>query len=122
MESCDGGGLKNGGESYINVEQAGTYRIELNRWPFHLNTKLNGKGPEFSVGGKSINQGKALDIAYGCISIGNKEQKVQKADQNLNYVTFQVELEKGETKFRSWFLDKNKNDVCGAYYVRLTKI
>ena len=117
-----GGGQKNGGESYISIEQAGTYRIELSRWPFHLNTKLNIKGPEFSVGGKSINQGKAIDIDYGCIAIGNEEMKIQKVDQNLDYVTFQVELEKGETNFRGWFKDSTKNDICGAYYVRFTKV
>jgi arylsulfatase A-like enzyme len=117
-----GGGLKNGGESYIYIEQAGTYRIELNRWPFHLNKKLNSKGPEFSIGGKSINQGKALDIAYGCMSIGNEEIKIQKIDQNSSYISFQIELEKGETKFRGWFMDDNKNNICGAYYTRFTKI
>lgn len=117
-----GGGVKNGGESYINVEQAGTYKIELSRWPFHLNRKLNGKGPEFSIGGKSINPGKALDIAYGYISIGNEEIKIQKTGQNLNAISFQKELKKGEARFRGWFADKNKNDVCGAYYVRFTKL
>lgn len=117
-----GGGLKNGGESYINVEQTGTYRIELNRWPFHLNTKLNSKGPEFSIGGKSINQGKALDISYGCMSIGNEEIKIQKAERNSSYISFQIELEKGETQFRGWFMDNNKNNICGAYYVRFTKM
>jgi hypothetical protein len=117
-----GGGLENGGESYINVEQAGTYKIELNRWPFHLNRKLNSKGPEFSIGGKSINQGKALDIAYGCMSIGNEEIKIQKAEQNSSVISFKMELEKGETQFRGWFMDNNKNNICGAYYVRFTKI
>lgn len=115
-------GLENGGESYINVEQAGTYKIELNRWPFHLNRKLNSKGPEFSIGGKSINQGKALDIAYGCMSIGNEEIKIQKAEQNSSVISFKMELEKGETQFRGWFMDNNKNNICGAYYVRFTKI
>jgi arylsulfatase len=117
-----GGGLKNGAESYINVEQAGTYKIELNRWPFHLNTRLNSKGPEFTVGGKSINEGKAIDIAYGCMSIGNEEVKMQEADQNSNDISFQVELEKGDTLFRAWFKDSNKIDICGAYYVRITKL
>lgn len=116
------GGLKNGGISYIQVEQAGNYRIELNRWPFHLNTKLNSKGPAFSVGGKSINQGKALDIAYGCVSIGNEEIKIQNADQNSNYISFEIELEKGTTQFRGWFRDINNNNICGAYYTKFTKL
>jgi arylsulfatase len=119
---ASGGGLKNGGISHIQVEQAGNYRIELNRWPFHLNTKLNSNGPEFSVGGKSINQGKALDIAYGCMSIGNEEVKIQKADQNSSYISFEIELEKGETQFRGWFMDINKNNICGAYYTKFTKL
>ncbi len=117
-----GDGLKNGAESYIHVEQTGTYTIELSRWPFHLNTKLNSKGPEFSVGGKSINQGKALEIAYGCISIGKEEIQIQKAVQNSSYISFQIELERGETQFRGWFMDNNENNICGAYYVRVTKI
>ena len=56
------------------------------------------------------------------MSIGNDEIKIQKADQTSSYISFQIELEKGETQFRAWFMDKNKNNICGAYYVRFTKI
>lgn len=117
-----GDGLKNGGENYINIEKEGTYRIELSRWPFHLNRNLNVKGPQFSIGGNIIRTGNSFGIKYGCLKIGSSDVKVKEAIDNSNSVLFETKLEKGETKLRAWFMDKNKNDVCGAYYVRLTKI
>ena len=115
-------GPDNGGNSYLNVKKKGTYKIELSRWPFHLDKSLNSVGPEFSIGGNPINTGKKLEIAYGSINIGNDKIRVQKGNLNSSSIIFQTDLEKGETQFRAWFMDKSKNNVCGAYYVRFTKI
>lgn len=119
---ANGDGLKNGGESYIYVQQSGTYRIELARWPYHLNKNLNEKGPEFSIGGNSIRTGNSLGITHACLAIGSSELKVEKAMPNSNSVLFETELEQGNTYLRGWFMDNDKNNLCGAYYVKLTRI
>jgi hypothetical protein len=117
-----GKGPTNGGNSYLNVTQKGTYKIELSRWPFHLDKNLNSVGPEFSIGGNQINTGKAFEIDYGCMVIGSQNIKTQKTLPNSKSIVFETVLEEGETQFKAWFQDKNKNNVCGAYYVRFTKI
>jgi arylsulfatase len=117
-----GTGLKNGGESYIDVEQEGNYKIELSRWPFHLNKNLNENGPEFSIGGNPITIGNSFGINYGCLEIGSGDVKIEKAISNSKSILFETKLKKGETKLRAWFMDKDNNNLCGAYYVRLTRI
>lgn len=118
-----GKGSKTGGKSYLSILQKGTYRIELSRWPFHLNRDLNDVGPKFSIGGNHIRTGKAIEIEFGCMVIGNQSVKIQKKTlPNSKSIVFETVLEKGETQFGAWFQDKNKNNVCGAYYVKLTKI
>jgi arylsulfatase A-like enzyme len=117
-----GKGPTNGGISYLNVTQKGTYKIELSRWPFHLDKNLNSVGPEFSIGGNQINTGKAFEIDYGCMVIGSQNIITQKTLPNSKSIVFETVLEEGETQFKAWFQDKNKNNVCGAYYVRFTKI
>lgn len=64
-------GPKDGGKSCLNFTQKRLYKIELSRWPFHLNKSLKSVGPEFSIRGNPIRVGKKLEIAYGYITIGN---------------------------------------------------
>lgn len=117
-----GDGLKNGGENFINVEKAGKYKIELSRWPFHLNRNINDKGPQFSIGGNNIRSGSSHEIEFGCLSIENKETIIKKSIENSSSISIETYLDKGEAKLRAWFMDKNKNNICGAYYIRITNV
>jgi arylsulfatase len=117
-----GDGLNNGGENFINVEKAGKYKIELSRWPFHLNRNINDKGPQFSIGGNNIRTGSSHEIVFGCLRIENKETIIKKSIENSSSISIETYLNKGEAKLRAWFVDKNKNNICGAYYIRITNV
>lgn len=115
------GGSPKGGITHIQIVEAGKYKIELSRWPFHLERNLTESGPETSVGGTQIRVGKAIPIRSGNISLNNKEIIRKEALPNAGKITFELELSAGVKTFQGWFSDKNGKDVCAAYYVRIEK-
>ena len=117
-----GAGNPRGGISHLKAMEAGTYKIDLSRWPFHLNKKLTEPGLSTSIGGTKINKGKALPIHAGCISINNETEDVKNTEADAKDISFELNLPKGEIDFQAWFKDDKGNDVCGAYYVRIEKI
>ena len=54
--------------------------------------------------------------------IGSQSIKTQKTLPTSKSIVFETVLEKGETQLEAWFQDKNKNNVCGAHYIKLAKI
>lgn len=46
--------------------------------------------------GNPIRAGKKLEIAYGCITIGNDKIRVQSANLYSSSIIFQTDLEKGK--------------------------
>lgn len=117
-----GTGDPRGGVRHLNAIESGIYKIELSRWPFHLNKKLTETGISTSIGGTKINKGKALPIYTGCISINNKKEIVKNAKADAKNISFELNLPVGEFDFQAWFKDEGGNNVCGAYYVRIEKL
>ena len=107
-----------GSVSHIHVSQQGNYRVELSRWPFHLNREITKAGPENSVGGTKIRSGKAIPVEYGCVSINNGEPLISTRSTNATFINFEIKLQAGDTTFQAWFKDINGKNLCGAYYVR----
>ncbi|MDX9882982.1 MAG: arylsulfatase [Prolixibacteraceae bacterium] len=115
------GGSPQGDTTYIQVAKDGKYKIELSRWPFHLQRSLTNAGPKISVGGTGIRPGKAVSVQSGCISLDNQEPLVKESLPNDTKITFELELTAGTTTFRGWFKDENGEDLCGAYYVKVER-
>ena len=116
-------GEKKGGTWHIDVEKDGRYLVELSRWPFHLNRALQKIGIDAAIGGTPIRRGKALPIQSGCLSInGAKPLEAMKDNPGATEIRFDVNLTKKDRQLQAWFRDGQKNDLCGAYYVRLTKV
>ena len=116
-------GEKKGGTWHIDVKEDGRYIVELSRWPFHLNRALNEAGIGKAIGGTPIRKGKALPIQSGALSVnGRAPLTADKASPNATEIRFDVKLTGKDRQLQAWFRDKQENDVCGAYYVRLTKV
>jgi len=115
-------GPSNGGDIHIHVAQEGRYRIELSRWPFHLNRGLRTIGPETTIGGTQIETGKAMPVEFGCLSIDGKEPLISKRRDNETAVTMEIELSAGRKTIRAWFKDLNEKDLCGAYYLKMLRL
>ena len=115
-------GAPKGGSCHIHVTKSGKYRVELSRWPFHLQRSLTGAGPGTSVGGTEIRQGKAVPVHFGCVSLNNGNPVITESKAGATVVTFEMELQAGDSTFQAWFKNKDGKDLCGAYYVRVEKL
>ncbi|TZF82257.1 arylsulfatase [Pedobacter sp. BS3] len=119
---AQGKGEPNGGPWHIYAEKSGKYRLELSRWPFHLNRALTLAGPAKAVGGTKLRTGKPLDIASGCVSLNNGAAVTVNSKPNATAIPVEINIKAGENTLQAWFKDKNGQDVCGAYYVRVTRL
>ncbi len=115
-------GNPQGGVWHILAESSGKYRVELSRWPFHLQRMLTDAGPSTAIGGTKLREGKSLPIVYGCLSVNQKKPIVAKSEINAISIVTDIYLEKGINKLQAWFQDVDNKDLCGSYYVRIQKL
>ena len=106
----------------IDVATPGTYRLELSRWPFHLNRPLSEVGPSVAVGGTSIRPGNSLAIRGGAVSLNNQTAVSANAAANASKITIEIDMPQGINTLKAYFKDKNGAYLTGAYYVRVEKI
>ncbi len=116
-------GPKDGGLWHLFVKSSGRYRIELSRWPFHLTRDMTLAGPSLSIGGAPLREGRPLKIETGCLSIDGDEPKVLRKDQRYSdRIVIDEDLKSGPATLRAWFRDAQGRDICGAYFVRITRV
>lgn len=115
-------GASKGGICHIQVSESGKYRVELSRWPFHLQRSLTDTGPSTTVGGTKIRAGKSIPVHFGCISINNGKPLIAEGESSASKITFEMNLTAGDSTFQAWFKSKEGNDLCGAYYVKVEKL
>ena len=116
-------GPPEGGVCHIEVLHEGKYRIELSRWPFHLQRSMVLPGPSTTVGGTILPTGKGVPVEYGCFSVNGKEPvTVKKNTPDAIKISYETYLQSGEMTFQGWFKDKNGNNLCGAYYVKIERL
>ena len=102
----------------IDVDRKGTYRFELMRWPKEAGKGITDSIPASTVpipGGKPFGAGKALAIRYARLQIQNFDSTLEVTD-GMRAATFNVDLEPGKTKLKTWFTG-DKEISLGAYYV-----
>jgi hypothetical protein len=119
---ADAEGGNKGGTWTIQVVKEGKYKLELSRWPFHLNRKLTDLGPQTTIGGFPMSQGIALPINNGCVSLNHKTPIVSHANTSYKAIEIEMYLPKGLNNIQAWFQDKNGKNICGAYYIRFYKL
>ena len=117
------GGLPKGGVWHINAVKGGNYSLELSRWPFHLERRLTDIGPGKAEGGTPLRKGRSVSVELGCISLDNEAPvTVRKTNEGATEISIQLRIPPGNHTLRAWFKDKNGKDICGAYYVRASKV
>ncbi|WP_111709803.1 arylsulfatase [Lutibacter citreus] len=129
----------------VFVEEKGNYELTFRRWPKELDTEITaGCPPYFSEFSKQIGVTKVplaedyvnwksvvpnggvlpAGVALPITSIklnSNKGEEVKNINSTNKSISFEVEFDKGSTKLRGDFLDKNGNIICGAYYLEIVK-
>ena len=116
------GGKSMGGIWQIEAEKSGRYKVQLSRWPFHMNLELNAIGPATTIGGMPINTGVAFPITAGSLSIDGAKAVIAKANQSNTSVDLEIELEAGRHTMQGWFHDKSGKKLAGIFYARIEKL
>ena len=115
------GGAPRGGIWHVRAEQKGTYRFELSRWPPRLRRPLSQAGPDTAEGGTRIRAGKNVPVHAGCLSIDGQNPLVgAPADERSSGVVITTKMSKGDHTLAGWFRDGKGEDLCGAYYLKVT--
>lgn len=109
-----------GGVWSILVERPGRYEIELRRWPFHTDKPLGSTGPEQTIYGRPLPEGKPVSIAAARLEIAGQSH-ANEAAAGQKGARFEVELQAGKTTMHGWFADREGNDLCGAFYARVER-
>jgi arylsulfatase A-like enzyme len=101
-----------GGPWHVQVDRPGEYEFALRRWPFDLDADL---------AGNITPPGKALPIAAAQLTIAG-QQLTAPAPAHAKEVVLRTRLPAGRTQLRAWFQDAAGQDLCGAFYVKVTRL
>jgi len=104
----------------VFVEDCSKYKIELYRWPKEAQLKLTSIAPVYKAVDDTYMEGKALPIAKATIKIG-KQTYLKKTTNDDYCASFEITLPYGETQIETCFYDEDGNQLCGAYYVYISK-
>jgi arylsulfatase A-like enzyme len=97
----------------VDVARAGTYRIELRRWPEELDLPINApyKDPQPN---RETAPGKAIQAVKARLRIGPADESKPVSGTDKAAV-FSVRLPKGPAKLETWFYDAS-GEERGAYF------
>ena len=98
------------------VERDGEYEIALRRWPVEADAPLTAGVPAYEGADGTYPAGVALPIAAARLRIGSIDLS-QKTQPAAKEISFDVVLGRGRTQLRTWFLDPDGAELCGAYYL-----
>jgi arylsulfatase len=113
-----------GGHWHIYVEKPGDYEFTLRRWPQQTKAAL---GEKYEPSAKSpANKAKVTTVGFPTIArakvqiAGSKAEGA--ADPRATAATIHVaSLPQGKTTLKAWFSDADGKDLCGAFFVTVTR-
>lgn len=98
----------------VEVAAAGTYEIELRRWPRELDLPINAPF-EDEEPNRETAKGVAIGAAKARLTIAGHDETAAVGAED-NGVRFEVELEAGPAQLQTWFIGKDGTER-GAYFV-----
>jgi arylsulfatase A-like enzyme len=116
----------------VEVEQAGTFRFEIRRWPREVDQPMTGELPP-TKDSRLVYCGHAdsrIDVPGKALAIAEVELKLswgrdlptkrvfsRTVGPHDKRATFEVRLPAGPLDLEAWFLDQDGRQLTGAYYV-----
>jgi arylsulfatase A-like enzyme len=112
-----------GGHWHILVEEPGEYEFTLRRWPEQTKAAL---GDKYEPSAKSpANKAKSKTAGFPTIARAKLQIAGESADVEANPkqtgATLRLSLPAGKTKLKAWFADADGKDLCGAFFVTVTR-
>ena len=87
-----------------------------------MNRGLTLPGLSKAIGGTTIREGKSLPIADGCLRIDDEDIPVTLLNDDGSALYIEVDLLQGAHSLHAFFRDAKGNAICGAYYVRVSRL
>jgi arylsulfatase len=111
------GDIKGGNNSYWNVfiERNGKYEFTLSRYPLEADTAMDAP---LRVGNRKV---RALPVTSARMKINDFDGAASVAS-GTRTVSIKAKLKAGKTRLETWLYDKDGNELCGAYYVRVQRL
>jgi len=108
------------GTWWLEVEQSGTYKINLYRYPPEINKPYTENLPigEEVEGGKPYKPGIGTSLVSAKIEIQDESFVTDKSQSDIFY-SFEVTLDKGPTNFKATLIDDQQLER-GAYYAEIS--
>jgi hypothetical protein len=103
----------------VDVEKAGTYRIELRRWPREVDLPINAAYRDTKPN-REKTPGKAISAVRAKLSIAGVEQTGPVAVDD-KAAAFTVDLPRGPAELRTWFYGQDGTER-GAYFVYVERV
>lgn len=103
----------------VEVEKAGTYRIELRRWPREADLPINAPYRDAKPNREKA-PGKAVSAVRAKLSIAGVEQ-ARSVDTGDKAAAFTVQLPRGPAELRTWFYGQDDTER-GAYFVYVERL
>ncbi len=113
-------GRKVNGSWMLEVERPGTYRFELRRYPKEAATPMVAGFPATQREFKKFPACRALPVAKARLKIGDYDRTIDVRPTDEAAV-FDVNLPRCSVEMKTWLLDANDKELCGAYYVDATR-
>jgi arylsulfatase A-like enzyme len=112
-----------GGKWHVLVEEAGEYTFTLRRWPEQTGAAL---GAKYEPSPKSPpNKAKLVTRDFPTIAAAKVEiagvKAEAKADPKATGAAVTAKLPAGRTTLKAWFADADGKDLCGAFFVTVTR-
>ena len=98
----------------LDIATSGKYEIELRRWPEESNKPI-----VESFNG--IDKKGAINAVEAKITIADYNE-TKAVGPNDKVIKFLVMLDAGKTTLQSFYIDPNDKEICGAMYVKISKI
>ncbi len=113
-------GVARNGVWHLEVAAAGEYEVELRRWPREAARALTAGMPAQPHPFGEWPAGVALPIVSASVAIGDQQAR-RAIGAGDEAATFSVTLPAGPTTLQTWFRDASGRELCGSYYVYVTK-
>jgi hypothetical protein len=113
-----------GGHWHILVEEPGNYEFTLRRWPKQTKAALGDKyepsprSPANKANPKTVG---FPNIARAKLQIAGKEAESAASPKETGVTLTISNLPAGKTKLKGWFADAEGNNLCGAFFITVTR-
>jgi len=109
-------GVNKNGPWHIRAAKDGDYEVALRRWPKDADAAIAAGVPAFKAVDGGLPEGKALPVARVRVKVADLDETRPIAATDKE-VVFNVRLKAGEKlPLQTWFIDKDGQELCGAYF------